>query len=287
MITEAGRQTGRTFPPLILCVRAPNPPISLSSSSSLTSLSHLHPSSLSSRLPFKRRAHLPPYPLIDHPSPVSPSSAPRPLMAGGKRTTARHQHHHPPPPPPNPSPNGRRGVADPPPASDDSPSSKRMLAFHFLRALARIHSTTPAPRRPRTIRRAAYSSMARAASPRRAWTQALLLRRARSRGVAVGGSSRRAVLLRRRVSASAPPPMLRASAGATSAAAPPVQGPPPRQAGEPARADALRRIVPGGAGMEYCSLLDETADYVLHLRAQVQLMQSLVDLFSPPNPTSN
>jgi hypothetical protein len=158
-----------------------------------------------------------------------------------------------------------------------------MLAFHFLRALARIHSTTPAPRRPRTIRRAAYSSMARAASPRRAWTQALLLRRARSRGVAVVGSSRRAVLLRRRVSASAPPPMLRASAGAP----PPVQGPPPRQAGEPARADALRRIVPGGAGMEYCSLLDETADYVLHLRAQVQLMQSLVDLFSPPNPTSN
>ena len=57
-------------------------------------------------------------------------------------------------------------------------------------------------------------------------------------------------------------------------------GPPPRQAGEPARADALRRLVPGGSEMEYCSLLDETADYLRSLRAQVQLMQNLVDLFS-------
>jgi len=160
-----------------------------------------------------------------------------------------------------------------------------MLAFHFLRALARIHSTTPAPRRPRTIRRAAYSSMARAASPRRAWTQALL-RQARARRV-VARSSRRAVLLRRRVSAAAPPLMLHASSpGETSSApapTPPSQaarGPPPRQDGEPARADVLRRLVPGGAEMEYCSLLDETADYVRCLRAQVQLMQSLVDLFS-------
>ncbi|KAG0527913.1 hypothetical protein BDA96_06G274300 [Sorghum bicolor] len=204
-------------------------------------------------------------------------------MAGKRTRTARNQH-QPPPSPPNPNPNRRRRVADPA-ASDERPS-KRMLAFHFLRALARIHSTTPAPRRPRTIRRAAYSSMARAASPRRAWTQALL-RQARARRVAVR-SSRRAVLLRRRVSAAAPPLMLRASAGETSAPTPPPpalaavapRGPPPRQAGEPARADALRQLVPGGAEMEYCSLLDETADYVRCLRAQVQLMQSLVDLFS-------
>jgi hypothetical protein len=32
--------------------------------------------------------------------------------------------------------------------------------------------------------------------------------------------------------------------------------------------------------MEYCSLLEETADYVRCLRAQVQLMQGLADLFS-------
>jgi hypothetical protein len=204
-----------------------------------------------------------------------------------KRTAARHQHQE---PPPNPNPNLRRRAAASDPASDEPPpSSKRMLAFHFLRALARIHSTTPAPRRPRTIRRAAYSSMARAASPRRAWTQALL-RQARARRAAAR-SSRGAVLLRRRVAsaaASPPPPLLRASAGESTSAPTPLvapaavaaRGPPPRQAGEPARADALRRLVPGGAEMEYGSLLDETADYVRSLRAQVQLMQSLVDLFS-------
>ncbi|OEL24353.1 hypothetical protein BAE44_0014627 [Dichanthelium oligosanthes] len=203
----------------------------------------------------------------------------------------------PPPPPPNPNPN-RRAVASSAaavPASASGPGSasspsKRMLAFHFLRALARIHSATPVPRRSRTIRRAAYSSMARVANPRRVWTQALL-RQVRVRRAM---RSRRAVLLRRRVSAAPPtatpaPPLGGAgarsnvsAAGETSvaAAARARGGPPPRQAGEPARADALRRLVPGGSEMEYCSLLDETADYVVSLQAQVQLMQNLVDLFS-------
>ncbi|KAJ1273286.1 hypothetical protein BS78_06G268400 [Paspalum vaginatum] len=201
----------------------------------------------------------------------------------GKRTAPHH-----PQPPPNPNPNSRAASASA--SASPPPPSKRMLAFHFLRALARIHSTTPAPRRPRTIRRAAYSSMARAASPRRAWTQALL-RQARARRAAAVRSRHRAVLLRRRVvvSAAAAPPapqlplglVVPAAGEASSAAAPRQQGrPPPRQTGEPARANALRRLVPGGAGMEYCSLLDETADYVRCLRAQVQLMQGLVDLFS-------
>lgn len=49
---------------------------------------------------------------------------------------------------------------------------------------------------------------------------------------------------------------------------------------EPTRAEMLRRLVPGGRSMEYCNLLEEAADYVQSLRAQVQLMQSLVDAFS-------
>ncbi|CAN6241242.1 unnamed protein product [Urochloa humidicola] len=200
----------------------------------------------------------------------------------------------PPPPPPNPNPNRRAAAAAAPASASSgsaSTSTKRMLAFHFIRALARIHSATPVPRRTRTIRRAAYTSMARAANPRRAWTHALL-RQVRVRRAM---RSRRAVLLRRRVSAAppagpAPPPLGAArrivvSAAAGEASAPPPAalargGPPPRQAGEPARADALRRLVPGGSEMEYCSLLDETADYLRCLRAQVQLMQNLVDLFS-------
>ncbi|CAN6250499.1 unnamed protein product [Urochloa humidicola] len=186
----------------------------------------------------------------------------------------------PPPPPPNPNPNRRAAASSAAPASASSgsasPSTKRMLAFHFIRALARIHSATPVPRRSRTIRRAAYSSMARAANPRRAWTQALL----RQVRVHRAMRSRRAVLLRRRVSTAppagpAPPPLgaarriiVSAAAGETSAPALDRGGPPPQQAGEPARADALRRLVPGGSEMEYCSLLDETADYLRCLRAQ-------------------
>ncbi|CAM0902164.1 unnamed protein product [Alopecurus aequalis] len=176
------------------------------------------------------------------------------------------------PPSPNPS------------AASASAVPKPMLAFHFLRALSRVHGG-PARRRTRTIRRAAYSSMARAAGPRRAWSRALL-RQAQARRSAALTSRRTAVLVRRRVAAAGPaapsPPRVVAATSTTTAGAavarPPA--PPARQAGEPARSDALRRLVPGGAGMEYCSLLEETADYVRCLRAQVQLMQGLADLFS-------
>ncbi|KAF7018870.1 hypothetical protein CFC21_032110 [Triticum aestivum] len=174
-------------------------------------------------------------------------------------------------------------------ASASAPT-KRMLAFHFLRALSRIHGAAgPARRRTRTIRRAAYSSMARATGPRRAWSRALLLQaQARARRSRAETSRRAAVLVRRRVvagPAAAPAPARAAPVGgqASAAAARAALAPPPppaRQAGEPARSDALRRLVPGGAGMEYCSLLEETADYVRCLRAQVQLMQGLADLFS-------
>lgn len=161
--------------------------------------------------------------------------------------------------------------------------------------LRSIHGAAgPARRRTRTIRRAAYSSMARATGPRRAWSRALLLQaqaRARRSRAEASSSRRAAVLVRRRVvagpaAATRTPPARAAAtvvgqaspAAARAAVVPPP--PPARQAGEPARSDALRRLVPGGAGMEYCSLLEETADYVRCLRAQVQLMQGLADLFS-------
>ncbi|XP_047067293.1 transcription factor IBH1-like [Lolium rigidum] len=187
------------------------------------------------------------------------------------------------PTPPSPNPSGSRASA-----TVDAP--KPMLAFHFLRALSRVHAG-PARRRTRTISRAAYSSMARAAGPRRAWSRALL-RQAQARRSTTLASRRAAVLVRRRVVAGPAPPLAlprltgRSSgntSGETSAARAALLPPPPpapRQGGEPARSDALRRLVPGGAGMEYCSLLEETADYVRCLRAQVQLMQGLADLFS-------
>ncbi|CAL9131304.1 unnamed protein product [Musa acuminata var. zebrina] len=42
------------------------------------------------------------------------------------------------------------------------------------------------------------------------------------------------------------------------------------------RTRVLRRLVPGGESLSGFSLLDETLDYVLSLRAQVGLMQSLL-----------
>ncbi|KAM3370822.1 hypothetical protein ACQJBY_018263 [Aegilops geniculata] len=193
------------------------------------------------------------------------------------------------------SSNPNRVVASVPSAAVASASAptKRMLAFHFLRALSRIHGAAgPARRRTRTIRRAAYSSMARATGPRRAWSRALLLQaQARARRSRVETSRRAAVLVRRRVVAgpavaAAPAPARAAFVGGQTSSAAAIRAalvplpPPARQAGEPARSDALRRLVPGGAGMEYCNLLEETADYVRCLRAQVQLMQGLADLFS-------
>jgi hypothetical protein len=55
-----------------------------------------------------------------------------------------------------------------------SPPSKCMLAFHYIRALARIHRSTPVLCHTHTIRHVAYSSMVCATSPCHAWSRALL-----------------------------------------------------------------------------------------------------------------
>ncbi|RWV96369.1 hypothetical protein BHE74_00059282 [Ensete ventricosum] len=45
------------------------------------------------------------------------------------------------------------------------------------------------------------------------------------------------------------------------------------------RAQVLKRLVPGGEGMDGYSLLDETMDYVVCLQAQVHLMRHLLGAF--------
>ncbi|KAF3773924.1 Transcription factor [Nymphaea thermarum] len=49
----------------------------------------------------------------------------------------------------------------------------------------------------------------------------------------------------------------------------------------PSRADALRRLMPGGRGMGFCRLLEEAADYIRALKAQVQVMQCIADSLDP------
>ncbi|CAD5186740.1 unnamed protein product [Musa acuminata subsp. malaccensis] len=132
--------------------------------------------------------------------------------------------------------------------------SKLMVAFRFLRALTLVHRTAPNSSnaaRSRRIQRAAFASMAYSAGPRRAWSRALLCRLHfhRARRLCAGRS--RAAGVSRRPSTTRSP------------------------------ADELRRLVPGGTGMDYCSLLEETADYIRCLNEQVKLMQSVVDSGGP------
>ncbi|CAL9078250.1 unnamed protein product [Musa textilis] len=108
------------------------------------------------------------------------------------------------------------------------------MAARFLRCLSRIQQTASSSSvasRSRRIRRAAYASMAYSAGHRRAWSRALLrkLRCRRARPVFLPGRPRIAR---------------------------------PRVVVEIDRAEVLRELVPGGAGMDYCRLLGETADYI-------------------------
>ncbi|CAL9152799.1 unnamed protein product, partial [Musa hybrid cultivar] len=112
--------------------------------------------------------------------------------------------------------------------------SKPLMAAHFLRCLSRIQQTasnTSVASRSRRIRRAAYASMAYSAGHRRAWSRALL-RKLRCRRA-------RPVILPRRPRIARPQVVI-----------------------EIDRAEVLRKLVPGGTGMDYCRLLEETADYI-------------------------
>lgn len=146
---------------------------------------------------------------------------------------------------------------NPNPTPDLNPNlnvSKTMQATYFLRAFTVINSASPTSstmQRRRSIRRAAYASMARAAGNRRAWSRAVLRRL--HRGLCLSSSARRFVI-RRRIRVSRPR--------------------------EPGQADVLRSLVPGGKAMDFCNLLEETATYIQCLSAQVRLMQSLADSIS-------
>ncbi|GJM87094.1 hypothetical protein PR202_ga03014 [Eleusine coracana subsp. coracana] len=49
------------------------------------------------------------------------------------------------------------------------------------------------------------------------------------------------------------------------------------------RTRALREVVPGGRGMDECTLLGETLDYAVSLKAQVEAMQLLLRTLKAPN----
>nr|QDF82410.1 transcription factor IBH1-like isoform X1 [Cymbidium goeringii] len=128
--------------------------------------------------------------------------------------------------------------------SKPNPRKASMQTNNFLRSLARINlSRLSSPfRRSRAIKRAAYVSMARTASPRRLWTRAILGRlqlRPQARLLHHRRTYKKAI--------STPH-------------------------------DKLRRLVPGGAEMDFCRLFEETMDYVEFLSKQVRIMEAIVDV---------
>ena len=117
-------------------------------------------------------------------------------------------------------------------------------SLYFLQALSEIQHKDPLKlslsNKGKKIRRAAYLSMAVSAAPRKTrWSRALL-RRLRRRSFTPKLKVLRISRERKR-----------------------------REKHE----DELRKLVPGGKRMDFCSLLEETGDYLQCLSAQVSLMK--------------
>lgn len=144
-----------------------------------------------------------------------------------------------------------------------TPSLKAKIARRFVKSLAEVWtSREPATEgsireRARRIKIAAYSSMARSAGSRRAWSRALLAKlRARAK-------CRRHLRSRRCLG------LKRKRAGSRNMALNEASG-----------VDELRRLVPGGKAMDLCNLLEETSHFVQCLATQVKVMQSIADRYS-------
>lgn len=135
-------------------------------------------------------------------------------------------------------------------------SIKTRFAYRFLRALKKLNHpatkeiTTTSFERCRMVKLASYASMASAVGPRRVWSRAIL-KKIRNRGP-----------IR--------PSFLRKSRKQN----------PSKWVCEIEEAKRLRKLVPGGQEMEFCSLLDETAHYTKCLTSQVQIMRNMVDICS-------
>lgn len=118
------------------------------------------------------------------------------------------------------------------------------FAHRFLRELRKLNiqkKNTNSQKQYHRVKHAAYASMASAAGSKRAWSRALLLK-IRNRNL-VKKKSRRSC--------------------------------------EETGFGELRKLVPGGELMDFYNLLDETADYIKCLTSQVQVMKSILHLFSP------
>ncbi|KAL6000556.1 transcription factor [Asimina triloba] len=148
--------------------------------------------------------------------------------------------------------------------SGRSSSLKIMFALRFLGALARIHNrqrtscskaATDVVRRSKRIKLAADASMASAVGSKREWSRALQRKFIRSRRISIHRPKSTTAVRPKRILKALPPSQ-------------PLT-----------QADKLRRLLPGGMAMDFCSLLDETASYIQSLTTQVKVMQNIADSF--------
>ncbi|KAI3682570.1 hypothetical protein L1987_82635 [Smallanthus sonchifolius] len=150
------------------------------------------------------------------------------------------------------------------PTSTNPSSLKNQFAHRFIRALKTLnHTKTGAAhdhnqmyRRSIRVKIASYTAMASVVGSRRAWSRAVLwkiIKRSRNQGL----------LLRKRKRRNPNPKREDFN--------------PFRNSGQELK---LRKLVPGAETMDSWCLMGETADYIKCLVAQVEVMKTLVDLYS-------
>ncbi|KAK9138593.1 hypothetical protein Sjap_009187 [Stephania japonica] len=170
-------------------------------------------------------------------------------------------------------------------------SCKTQFALRFIQALQRIKAatsttssrdgTTPKTlqqRRTRLIKLASDASMASTVGARRLWSRAVLVKiknRARFHGLEkkkkkvttrASQKKKKEMLVRKKIKT-----RLNENLSMNHGS------------GVVKRSDELRKLVPGGKGMDFCRLLGETAHYIECLNTQVQVMQTLIDAQKPYN----
>ncbi|KAI3930877.1 hypothetical protein MKX01_037957 [Papaver californicum] len=165
----------------------------------------------------------------------------------------------------------------------NSSSRKTQFAVRFLRALTRIKMATPVEssssvqsrkKCSRRIKRAADTSMAATIGSRRSWSRAILLKHR--------NQVRNRVLIRQRVIDSKGNNKIgkiKTRMNKEKKIKPSKIDDFNGVEGSENRADKLRKLVPGGDAMDFCSLLEETAHYIKCLNTQVQLMQKIADIY--------
>ncbi|XP_062108056.1 transcription factor IBH1-like [Humulus lupulus] len=165
-------------------------------------------------------------------------------------------------------------------------STRTKFALRFIRSLMEMkrrghvsssssntdnNNVSSAVERSERIKVAAYSSMAHAVGPRRAWARALIFKLRRR-------AKRRRVLMKMNRSKSLTCLVLKKKKKKKLKKKRVVDY--DDEDDVLSHTDRLRGLVPGGKAMDICSLFDETAHFIMSLATQVKVMQDIADHLS-------